>query len=96
MDNVLILRTFPTLVVRVGDSVYRRTGQCRKCGQCCNSRVLGASWEARCRFQRDDGKCGVFGRPERPTACYLFPLTPGDLERVNGCGFSFQRLPQEP
>ena len=36
-----------------------------------------------------DGACSLFGKPERPTLCALYPELP---ELDEGCSFSFERL----
>lgn len=89
-QNVLIiLRAFPELEVQFNGKCYRRRGNCRMCGECCHSERLGATFSATCKHLRD-GKCTIFGKPERPIACSLFPLTPGDLESLPNCGYSFE------
>lgn len=45
--------------------------------------------EHRCQHLDDAGRCGVYGRPERPEACNAYPSHPFDLVGVTGCTYSF-------
>lgn len=51
---------------------------------------LGGVW---CKhFERDSGgkgSCKLFGKPERPLACILFPTS--EKELLEGCGYYFEK-----
>ena len=52
-----------------------------------------------CQHLTDDGKCGVFGTPERPETCGTFPFVQADIDLVDEwagekvCSYSF--VPEE-
>jgi hypothetical protein len=62
---------------------YVRKGKCGRCGKCC----LGENCE-HLRFEGDVAVCGIYGSPERPDKCKLFPeMPPLPFE---GCGYWFE------
>ena len=59
----------------------------------------GGAWAritAKCTHLTDEGKCGVFGQPERPQACADFPFVQHDIDLVDDwigkktCSYSFE------
>lgn len=45
-----------------------------------------------CSALNGEGRCAVYGRPERPQMCGDFPRGPGDLIGLDGaCTYSFRR-----
>ena len=61
----------------------------------------GGVWamiNATCRHLTNEGRCGVFGTPERPQACEDFPFVQSDIDLVDRkygkgtCSYSFQEV----
>lgn len=46
-------------------------------------------FEHRCQHLTSEGRCGVYGTPERPAACDAYPSHPFDLVGVDGCSYRF-------
>ncbi len=73
-------------------SVWRRTGSCARCGQCCIGQPDGA-W---CPFLRSDG--AVFSCSDRTAAnatyaggCVVWPNTPVQIAAYPSCSYRFER-----
>lgn len=50
---------------------YERRGDCNKCGKCCLTE--------NCEYYREKngkGICKIFGKPERPEKCLIYPANP--------------------
>jgi hypothetical protein len=62
---------------------YNRGGGCKRCGKCC----LNEDCE-HLQFEEDGtATCLIFGKPERPKRCILFPQLPPII--IEGCGYYF-------
>lgn len=46
-------------------------------------------FEHTCQHLTPEGRCGVYGKPERPEACGAYPSHPLDLFGVVGCSYRF-------
>jgi Fe-S-cluster containining protein len=45
----------------------------------------------RCTALGDDGRCTLYGRPERPALCSAFPMSPDSLVGLGGaCTYTFR------
>ena len=45
-----------------------------------------------CTALDGEGRCSLYGMPERPTICSSFPVAPADLLGIDAaCTFTFQR-----
>jgi len=65
-------------IVSGKESRYERRGQCDQCGICCR--------QESCKYF--NGKtCDIFGSPDRPLKCKLFPANPPIL--FDTCGYYF-------
>ena len=60
----------------------------------------GGVWaqvSTQCQHLLTDGKCGVYGKPERPKACAEFPFVQTDIDLVDTfsgekvCSYSFEK-----
>ncbi len=49
----------------------------------------------RCQFLTDKGLCGLYGQPERPDFCEIWPTEPAQLVNDPGCGFRFVWIEEE-
>ena len=61
----------------------------------------GGAWamiNASCRHLTEEGRCGVFGSPERPKTCEDFPFVQTDIDLVDEwagskvCSYSFEEV----
>jgi len=72
----------------VKSQLEKRTGQCQRCGACCNLLFT-------CPMLTTTGKCSVYGLC-RPKACKVFPIDQRDIEEIKlfgkKCGYSFEPL----
>ena len=64
----------------VRESISRRHGECRRCGDCC--RIL-----FRCPFLKNGNSCTIYKMRSR--ACRMFPIDRRDLADVPTCAFHF-------
>jgi hypothetical protein len=70
---------------------YLRLGDCNYCGDCCrNWNDDGTPCEYFQEITPDFGVCAVYGKPERYTACPLFPEDPQNFRTFKRCGYYFQ------
>jgi len=58
----------------------KRSGDCARCGRCCQGCPAHDARGKRCKIYR-----------LRPSICKAFPLTPEDIKKVHTCGYHFQK-----
>jgi len=58
---------------------YDVLGECNQCGACCENED--------CEFFNEDKTCAIYGKPERPLKCVLWPEMPPVM--FEKCGHSF-------
>ena len=71
--------------VQLPDKRYERYGECNQCGDCCDNEDCE---------HFIDRKCAIFGDPDRPLKCTLFPEVPN--HPFKRCSYYFlDRFEQE-
>lgn len=86
-----LLRKFQRQVTAFFPVASNRTGECRRCGECCK---LPYPCPMLRYDQHGKSRCAVY--LFRPHSCRVYPRTPGEHLTTNTCGFRFAADPLQP
>ena len=53
---------------------------------------LNVNIPIRCSVLTEEGRCGVYGTPDRPQVCGDWPTSPRDLLETPWCGYRFDPI----